>query len=193
MQQWGVNYWETYAPVVNWISIRFLLVMAEIVGLESKAIDFVLIFPQADLDIPVYMELPLGMEIPGAAYKRQYVLHLKKNLYGLKQAANSWYDMLTEGLNLRGFSESVADPCVFMKSSAAAQPSTQTPSKASHTINCVRKQSDTVIILVHVDDCIVFSRSKTASTQFIATLRGLRFGQEKLILLMKALLAIIWG
>ena len=21
MQQWGVNYWETYAPVVNWISV----------------------------------------------------------------------------------------------------------------------------------------------------------------------------
>ena len=54
--------------------------MAEIVGLESKAIDFVLTFPQADLDIPVYMELPLGMEIPGATYKRQYVLLLKNEL-----------------------------------------------------------------------------------------------------------------
>ena len=39
MQQWGVNYWETYAPVVNWISIRFLLVLSEIVGLKSKALD----------------------------------------------------------------------------------------------------------------------------------------------------------
>ena len=27
MQQWGVNYWKTYAPVVNWISVRFLLVL----------------------------------------------------------------------------------------------------------------------------------------------------------------------
>merc|ERR1711966_113489 len=57
MQQWGINYLETYAPVVNWISIRFLLVLGEIVGLESQAIDFVLAFPQADLDVPVYMEL----------------------------------------------------------------------------------------------------------------------------------------
>ena len=70
MQQWGVNFWEIYAPVVNWISIRFLLIVAEIVGLESKAIDFVLAFPQADFDVPVYMELPLGTEIPGAAYNR---------------------------------------------------------------------------------------------------------------------------
>ena len=36
MQQWGVNYWETYAPVVNWISVRFLLILSEIVGLKSR-------------------------------------------------------------------------------------------------------------------------------------------------------------
>ena len=28
MQSFGVNYWESYAPTVNWISIRFLLVVA---------------------------------------------------------------------------------------------------------------------------------------------------------------------
>ena len=28
MQSFGVNYWEAYAPTVNWISIRFLLVVA---------------------------------------------------------------------------------------------------------------------------------------------------------------------
>ena len=78
MQQWGVNHWETYAPVVNWISIRFLLVLAELVGLESNAIDFMLAFPQADRDIPVYMELPRGMEIPGAACEKQYILLLNR-------------------------------------------------------------------------------------------------------------------
>ena len=63
MQQWGVNYWETYAPVMSWISVCFLLVLSEIIGLESRAINFVLAFPQAELDVPVYMELPMGMEI----------------------------------------------------------------------------------------------------------------------------------
>jgi hypothetical protein len=29
--------------------------------LKSKSIDFVLAFPQADLDVPVYMELPVGV------------------------------------------------------------------------------------------------------------------------------------
>ena len=64
MQTWGTNYWETYAPVVNWASVRLLLAVAKIHKLPSKSIDFVLAFPQADLEVPVYMELPLGFESP---------------------------------------------------------------------------------------------------------------------------------
>ena len=122
MQQWGVNYWETYAPVVNWINIRFLLVFLEIVGIESKEIDFDLAFPQADLDVPVYMEIPMGMELPNSEYKREYVLLLKKNLYGLKQASANWYDMLKTALQLRDFTESLADPCVFIQGSVTSAP-----------------------------------------------------------------------
>ena len=53
MQTWGQNYWETYAPVVNWASVRLILAISKIHGLSSKSIDFVLAFPQADLEIPV--------------------------------------------------------------------------------------------------------------------------------------------
>ena len=85
MQQWGVNYWETYAPVVNWISVRFLLILSEIAGLESQAIDFVLAFPQAELDVPVFMELPVGMAVAGSSDpSKPHVLRLRKSLYGLK-------------------------------------------------------------------------------------------------------------
>ncbi len=38
-----------------------LLIFAKIHGLESKSVDFVIVFPQADLDVPVYMELPTGI------------------------------------------------------------------------------------------------------------------------------------
>jgi hypothetical protein len=37
-----------------------LLAVAKIHGFSSKSIDFVLAFPQADLEVPVYTELPLG-------------------------------------------------------------------------------------------------------------------------------------
>ena len=98
MQEWGVNYWETYAPVVNWISVRFLLILGEIAGLESRTIDFVLAFPQADLDVPVYMDFPLGMEVPGNHSNGRPLLRLRKSLYGLKQASANWHEMLKNGL-----------------------------------------------------------------------------------------------
>jgi hypothetical protein len=87
MQQWGVNYWETYAPVVNWISVRFLLIISEIIGLETKTLNFVLAFPQADLDTPVFMEIPIGIAVDGIDQNRNYVLRLRKSLYVLKQAS----------------------------------------------------------------------------------------------------------
>ena len=101
MQQWGVNYWETYAPVVNWISVQFLLILSKLAGLESRTINFVLSFPQADLDVPVYMEPPIGMEVPGSeGYNKLYVLRLGNLLYSLKKATANWYDMLKKGLEI---------------------------------------------------------------------------------------------
>jgi hypothetical protein len=60
-QTWGQDYWEIYAPVVTWASVWLLLIGAKTDGLKSKSIDFVFTFPQADLDVPVYMELPAGV------------------------------------------------------------------------------------------------------------------------------------
>jgi hypothetical protein len=60
-QTWGQDYWDTYTPVVTWASVQLLFIVAKIHGLESKSIDFVVAFLQADLDIPVYMELPAGV------------------------------------------------------------------------------------------------------------------------------------
>ena len=106
-----MNYWETYAPTANWISVRFLLIIAEILELNTKAIDFVLAFPQADLEVPVYMELPAGMEIEG---KKNCVLKLRKSLYGLRSASYNWHQKLKAALEFRQFRESLSDPCVFI-------------------------------------------------------------------------------
>ena len=75
--------------MVNLHSIWFLLVLSETVGLESKALNFFFSFSQADLDVPVYMELPAGMEIEGTKHEKPYVLLLKKHFYGLKQASTN--------------------------------------------------------------------------------------------------------
>ena len=74
-------------------------------GLKSKS------------DVPIYMELPSGMETKGAKHKKNHVLLPKKNIYGLNQDSANLYDMLEEGLQIRGFHELVADPSVFLRGS----------------------------------------------------------------------------
>ncbi len=53
-------------------------------GLLSKSIDFVIAFPQADLEVRIYMELPNGFDAPNGENCKFYVLRLNKSLYGLK-------------------------------------------------------------------------------------------------------------
>ena len=115
MQTWGVNYWETYAPVVNWASVRLLLVIAKIHNLPSKSIDFVLAFTQTELEVPVYMDIPMGFVPEHDIQRRKYVLKLNRSLYGLKQGSYNWFEKLRKGLLDRQFSQSKVDPCVFMR------------------------------------------------------------------------------
>jgi hypothetical protein len=99
-QTWGLDYWDTYAPVGTWASVKLLLIIAKIHGLKSKSIDFILAFHQADLDVPVYMKLPAGINNTNVSDGdwRRYVLKLNKSLYGLKQAGYNWFKKLREGL-----------------------------------------------------------------------------------------------
>ena len=64
-QEHGVHYWETYAPVVNWFSIRLLLSQALMHNWYTKQVDFVLAFPQAEPECKMYMHLPRRIHIPG--------------------------------------------------------------------------------------------------------------------------------
>ena len=142
-QQWGINYWETYSPVVNWVSVRFLLIIFQLAGLETQAIDFVLAFPQAKLYVPVYMKLPPGINIENGS-KDEYLISLKSSLYGLKKSSANWYCCLKIGIECPGFRESKADRCVFMK-------------------KCM-------IILTYVDYCILIANRKETLDQFIHSL-----------------------
>jgi hypothetical protein len=114
-QTWGQDYWDTYTPVVTWASVCLLLIVAKIHGLQFKSTDFVLAFPQADLDMPVYIKLPAGVNPIDVLDEnwRRYVLKLNKSLYGLKQAGYNWFEKLWEGLIVRDFIQSQVDKCVF--------------------------------------------------------------------------------
>ena len=88
----GVNYWDTYSPVVSWEVIRSLLNLAILNEWKTRQIDFVLAFLQAKPECDMYMEIPRGCNV--ARSKKDYVLKLNKKLYGSKQASKLWYDFL---------------------------------------------------------------------------------------------------
>jgi histone deacetylase 1/2 len=109
----GVNYWDTYAPLVQWSTTRLFLTMGVLRGWHCRQLDFVLAYTQADVECEIYMEIPRGFTVDGNP--KDYALRLEKNLYGLKQAGRVWNQHLTRQLLALGFTQSEIDPCVFYR------------------------------------------------------------------------------
>jgi hypothetical protein len=112
-QEHGINFWETYSPVVNWFSIRLFLVTSILQGWDTRQIDFILAFPQADVECDIYMEVPVGFVLRGD--KKKYCLKLIKNIYGTKQAGRVGNKHVNKGLLEQGYKPSIIDPCVYYR------------------------------------------------------------------------------
>jgi hypothetical protein len=87
-----------------------------LLGWYTRQVDFTLAYPQADVERPLYMEVPMGVQVEigcTITHTKEYVLQLIKNLYGQKQAGRVWYLWLTGRLTKAGFQQSKIDPCVF--------------------------------------------------------------------------------
>ncbi len=58
----GIDFFETYAPVVQWTTIRLMLILEILLGLKSKQGDITCAFLHADLEPGknVYVDMPLG-------------------------------------------------------------------------------------------------------------------------------------
>jgi hypothetical protein len=109
----GIHYWETYSPVVKWSSIRLFLTLAVMKGWQTRQVNFILAYPQADLETELYMEVPAGFEFQGT--RKTHCLHLLKNLYGQNQAGQVWNKHLHKGLTKKGFIQSKIDECVYFR------------------------------------------------------------------------------
>ena len=59
--KYGEKYWETYAPMVNWSSVRLRLSITKIHNFPLKGIDSILVFPRVDVGVPVYLESQLDL------------------------------------------------------------------------------------------------------------------------------------
>jgi len=112
MQIEGVDFFETYAPVVHWSTIRLLLSTVLTEGWTTRQVDYTNAFAQAELKEDVYVECP---RLFGPASGTDKVLHLQKSFYGLRQAPRTFFEKLKAGLLERGWIQSEIDPCLFLK------------------------------------------------------------------------------
>jgi hypothetical protein len=101
-QIYGVDYLDTYAPVVKLTSIRILLAIAAIYGLEILQMDVVTAFLAGELEEEIYMEQPEGFEIGS---REDFVCRLRKSIYGLKQAPRVWNEKIRRFLKSIGFEQ----------------------------------------------------------------------------------------
>ncbi|MBW0536422.1 hypothetical protein O181_076137 [Austropuccinia psidii MF-1] len=137
----GVDFDKTYAPTGRLNSLRCLIAHAAPKGLHFHQIDVKSAFLNAPLAEIVYFSIPQGLDIN----QRKSCLHLKKAIYGLKQAPLAWYQRLREWILKIGFSLCIIDPCVFFRS-----------------------KSTPTWLYIHVDDIAIFGEDVSTFKQEIA-------------------------
>jgi len=139
------DYGESFSPVVQWSSVRLMLILSIVHGLHTRQVDYVNAFAQADLTREVFMELPQGVEHMN---DEDCILQLHKSLYGMSDAPLMFFELLKKNLESVGFHQmKTLDPCLFVHKNA--------------------------ICLTYVDDCLWFGRDAKQLDKLIEEMKGL--------------------
>jgi hypothetical protein len=110
-QAYGVNYFDTFAPVAAYNAVRIFVSMLASMDYEMDTVDVTTAFLHAPLKEEIYIKLP-----PSYSNKDKYpgkVLRLLKCLYGLKQSPMEWNAELNNFLISIGFEPTTIDPCIY--------------------------------------------------------------------------------
>src|SRR6056300_736434 len=144
----GVDYTDNYAPVVNDVTYRIMMVCMLIFHLKGVLVDVETAFLHGELEgNDIYMECPKGM-----VHMEDECLQLMKTIYGLVQSARQFYKKLKVKLLKLGFEEGIVDPCLMVR----------------------KNKLGIVMIAIYVDDCLMIGKQE-AIDDAIAGLEKSRF------------------
>jgi Reverse transcriptase (RNA-dependent DNA polymerase) len=104
-QKPGVDFQESYSPVINDPVLRIVVVYQMVKRLIAVLLDVEGAFLHGELNEIIYMECP-----DGVAYTGDKVVVLNKSMYGLVQAARQFLLKFKMVLEKAGFKQSVAEP-----------------------------------------------------------------------------------
>ncbi|KAM6588273.1 hypothetical protein CsatA_010878 [Cannabis sativa] len=141
----GVDYFDTFSPVVKPSTIRIMFTLAVTNNWDIQQVDINNAFLNGDLKETVYMQQPKGFE---DSEHPTHVCKLQKALYGLKQAPRAWYEKLKAALLSWGFINSVSDNSLFISNT----------------------NGNLLLLLVYVDDILITGHNPHAIQQVITNL-----------------------
>lgn len=135
-QKYGIDYAETYAPVVQFCTLRMFFALTVHHDLHCDQMDVKTAFLYGDLEQDIFMEQPEGFV---DSKHPDHVCKLQKALYGLKQAPRQWHAKIDDFLiSHLGFQSSPYDPCFYIR----------------------YRDESMIIIALYVDDILLASSSR---------------------------------
>ncbi|KAI0496003.1 hypothetical protein KFK09_022310 [Dendrobium nobile] len=153
-QEYGIDYGETFSPVDKLPTIRVLFTIALSKGWPVQQLDVSNAFLHGQLTDTVYMAQPRGFidnEFP------DHVCHLRKSIYGLRQAPRQWYTTFMNYLIQLGFQYSTADPSLLT----------------------FKQDSTLIFLLVYVDDILVTGNNEALLSDMLSKLHN-KFNMKNL-------------
>ena len=143
LQIHGLDYFDTFAPVSQVLTVRLVLILAVQFGLTTHHVDVKTAFLNSEMKEEVYVKLPDGLSIDGKQYGK-----VLKSIYGLKQAAHDWYETQDKFLlgHDKRLKKSETEPCLYY----------------------IWTNELKVVISTHVDDYVIGTDSPEWYSTFVA-------------------------
>ena len=85
LQKPGIDYEDTYSPVMDITTFRYLISLTVSQNLEMRLMDVVIAYLYGDLDIEIHIKIPKGFPFLETKLRSTYSIQLKRSLYGIKQ------------------------------------------------------------------------------------------------------------